>query len=158
MQPLMAGTLAPDFSLKDQHDLPVSLAQLRGKKVLIYFYPKAMTPGCTTQACALRDSQAELAAHNVVILGISPDNVSRLQKFALRDNLNFPLLADEDHALAQAFGVWGTKKFMGKVYDGIHRQSFLIDEQGKIIQHFAKFKTSDHHQVVLNYLNQISAS
>ncbi|MDX7876178.1 thioredoxin-dependent thiol peroxidase [Aeromonas veronii] len=152
MQPLQAGSPAPDFSLLDQNGNQVSLAGLRGKKVLVYFYPKAMTPGCTTQACSLRDVNAELAALNVVVLGISPDPAKRLKKFEERDQLNFTLLADEDHAVADAFGVWGPKKFMGKEYDGIHRQSFLIDEEGKIAHHFDKFKTSDHHQVVLDFL------
>ncbi|ABK35898.1 MULTISPECIES: thioredoxin-dependent thiol peroxidase [Aeromonas] len=152
MQPLSAGSLAPDFSLSDQDGNQVRLADLRGKKVLVYFYPKAMTPGCTTQACGLRDVNAELAALNVVVLGISPDPAKRLKKFEERDNLNFRLLADEDHAVADAFGVWGPKKFMGKEYDGIHRLSFLIDEEGKINHRFDKFKTSDHHQVVLDLL------
>ncbi|MBL0633044.1 thioredoxin-dependent thiol peroxidase [Aeromonas dhakensis] len=152
MQPLSAGSLAPDFSLSDQDGNQVRLADLRGKKVLVYFYPKAMTPGCTTQACGLRDVNAELAALNVVVLGISPDSAKRLKKFEERDNLNFRLLADEDHAVADAFGVWGPKKFMGKEYDGIHRLSFLIDEEGKIAHRVDKFKTSDHHQVVLDLL------
>lgn len=152
MQPLSAGSLAPDFSLSDQDGNQVHLADLRGKKVLVYFYPKAMTPGCTTQACGLRDVNAELTALNVVVLGISPDSAKRLKKFEERDNLNFRLLADEDHAVADAFGVWGPKKFMGKEYDGIHRLSFLIDEEGKIARRFDKFKTSDHHQVVLDLL------
>ncbi|WP_323943867.1 thioredoxin-dependent thiol peroxidase [Aeromonas caviae] len=150
MSPLEAGTQAPDFSLSDQDGNQVRLADLRGKKVLIYFYPKAMTPGCTTQACGLRDVNSELAALNVVVLGISPDSAKRLKKFEERDNLNFRLLADEDHAVADAFGVWGPKKFMGKEYDGIHRLSFLIDEEGKVANRFDKFKTSDHHQVVLD--------
>lgn len=152
MQPLSAGTLAPDFSLSDQDGNPVRLSDLRGKKVLIYFYPKAMTPGCTTQACGLRDVNSELAALNVVVLGISPDPAKRLKKFEERDSLNFRLLSDEDHAVADAFGVWGPKKFMGKEYDGIHRLSFLIDEAGKIVHRFDKFKTSDHHQVVLDLI------
>ncbi|EQB2602302.1 thioredoxin-dependent thiol peroxidase [Aeromonas salmonicida] len=152
MQPLSAGTLAPDFSLSDQDGNPVRLSDLHGKKVLIYFYPKAMTPGCTTQACGLRDVNSELAALNVVVLGISPDPAKRLKKFEERDSLNFRLLADEDHAVADAFGVWGPKKFMGKEYDGIHRLSFLIDEEGKVVHRFDKFKTSDHHQVVLDLI------
>ena len=152
MQPLQVGTQAPDFSLSDQDGQQVSLSSLRGKKVLIYFYPKAMTPGCTTQACGLRDVNAELAALNVVVLGISPDPAKRLKKFEERDSLNFRLLADEDHAVADAFGVWGPKKFMGKEYDGIHRLSFLIDEEGKVVHRFDKFKTSDHHQVVLDLI------
>ena len=150
MQPLQVGTQAPDFSLPDQDGQQVSLSSLRGKKVLIYFYPKAMTPGCTTQACGLRDVNAELAALNVVVLGISPDPAKRLKKFEERDNLNFRLLADEDHAVADAFGVWGPKKFMGKEYDGIHRLSFLIDAEGKVAHRLDKFKTRDHRQLVLD--------
>ncbi|MFM4803402.1 thioredoxin-dependent thiol peroxidase [Aeromonas bivalvium] len=152
MQPLSAGANAPDFTLQDQDGQPVSLSGLRGKKVLVYFYPKAMTPGCTTQACGLRDVNAELAAFNVTVLAISPDPAKRLKKFEERDSLNFRLLSDEDHAVAEAFGVWGPKKFMGKEYDGIHRLSFLIDEAGKIVHRFDKFKTSDHHQVVLDFI------
>ena len=144
------GTPAPDFTLTSDTGEEVTLSGLRGQKVIVYFYPAAMTPGCTTQACGLRDVNAELAALNVVVLGISPDSAKRLKKFEERDSLNFRLLADEDHAVADAFGVWGPKKFMGKEYDGIHRLSFLIDEEGKVAHRFDKFKTSDHHQVVLD--------
>ncbi|KGK12583.1 thioredoxin-dependent thiol peroxidase [Vibrio navarrensis] len=153
MNTLTAGMPAPAFSLLDQNGNTVSLADFKGKKVLFYFYPKAMTPGCTVQAQGLRDVKAELDAHNVVVLGVSTDPVKRLGKFIERDNLNFTLLSDEDHQVAEQFGVWGLKKFMGKTYDGLHRISFLINEQGIIEQVFDKFKTKDHHQVVLNYLN-----
>ncbi|UTV28326.1 thioredoxin-dependent thiol peroxidase [Photobacterium atrarenae] len=156
MKTLTAGTPAPDFTLLNQDNQPVTLSDFRGKKVLAYFYPKAMTPGCTTQACALRDSKAELDALNVEVLGISIDPVKRLPKFIERDSLNFTLLSDEDHAVADQFGVWGEKKFMGKVYDGLHRISFLIDENGVIEHVFNKFKTKDHHEVVLSYLNENS--
>lgn len=154
MTPLHVGSTAPTLTRLDQHGNPISLADFAGKKVLLYFYPKAMTPGCTVQAQGLRDIQAELAAHNVVVLGVSVDPVVRLGKFIERDKLNFTLLSDEDHQLADQFGVWGEKKFMGKTYDGLHRISFLIDEQGNVAHVFDKFKTKDHHQVVLNYLNQ----
>ncbi|EKO3605745.1 TPA: thioredoxin-dependent thiol peroxidase [Vibrio metschnikovii] len=154
MTPLHVGSTAPTLTRLDQNGNPISLADFAGKKVLLYFYPKAMTPGCTVQAQGLRDIQAELAAHNVVVLGVSVDPVARLGKFIERDKLNFTLLSDEDHQLADQFGVWGEKKFMGKTYDGLHRISFLIDEQGKVAHVFDKFKTKDHHQVVLNYLNQ----
>ncbi|PXA74559.1 MULTISPECIES: thioredoxin-dependent thiol peroxidase [Vibrio] len=154
MTPLHVGSTVPTLTRLDQHGKPISLADFAGKKVLLYFYPKAMTPGCTVQAQGLRDIQAELAAHNVVVLGVSIDPVARLGKFIERDKLNFTLLSDEDHQLADQFGVWGEKKFMGKTYDGLHRISFLIDEQGKVAHVFDKFKTKDHHQVVLNYLNQ----
>ncbi|EHA1125159.1 thioredoxin-dependent thiol peroxidase [Vibrio navarrensis] len=153
MNTLTAGMPAPAFSLLDQNGNTVSLADFKGKKVLFYFYPKAMTPGCTVQAQGLRDVKAELDAHNVVVLGVSTDPVKRLGKFIERDNLNFTLLSDEDHQVAEQFGVWGLKKFMGKTYDGLHRISFLINEQGVIEQVFDKFKTKDHHEVVLNYLN-----
>lgn len=152
MKRLVAGDPAPLFSLQDDQDNTISLADLAEKKVLLYFYPKALTPGCTTQACGLRDVKAELAALNTVVYGISPDPVKKLARFVEKKELNFPLLADEDHAIADAFGVWGEKKFMGKTYDGIHRISFLINEQGVIEKVFDKFKTKDHHQVILDYL------
>ncbi|MGF1727245.1 thioredoxin-dependent thiol peroxidase [Photobacterium nomapromontoriensis] len=154
METLTMGMPAPAFTLHNQNDEPVSLTDFRGKKVLVYFYPKAMTPGCTVQACGLRDSKAELDGFNVEVLGISIDPVKRLPKFIERDNLNFTLLSDEDHAVAEQFGVWGEKKFMGKVYDGLHRISFLIDENGVIAHVFNKFKTKDHHEVVLSYLQE----
>ena len=151
--PLVAGSPAPDVSLLDQNGESISLSDLKGKKVLFYFYPKAMTPGCTVQAQGLRDIKAELDTHNVVTLGVSIDPVKRLGKFIERDELNFTLLSDEDHAAADALGVWGEKKFMGKVYDGLHRISFLINEEGIIEHVFNKFKTKTHHEVVLDYLN-----
>jgi len=152
MARLTAGQQAPDFSLPDQDGNLLSLSSLRGKKVLVYFYPKASTPGCTTQACGLRDIHGELSTLNTVVLGISPDPATRLKSFVVKQQLNFTLLGDEDHAVADAFGVWGPKKFMGKEYDGIHRISFLINEQGVIEQVFDNFKTSNHHDVVLSYL------
>ncbi|QIA62778.1 thioredoxin-dependent thiol peroxidase [Vibrio astriarenae] len=152
MNTLQAGTKAPAFSLQDQNGETVSLSDFSGKKVLVYFYPKAMTPGCTVQAQGLRDTKAELDTLNVVVLGISIDPVKRLTKFVERDELNFTLLSDEDHAVADLFGVWGEKKFMGKVYDGLHRLSFLVDENGTIEHVFNKFKTKNHHEVVLDYL------
>ena len=155
MNRLTAGTTAPDFELPDQNGVMTRLSTFKGKKVLVYFYPKAMTPGCTTQACALRDSKSELDQRNVVVLGISPDASEKLKKFEARDELNFTLLGDEDHQVADAFGVWGPKKFMGKEYDGIHRISFLINEQGVIEQVFDDFKTSNHHQVVIDYLDSL---
>ena len=156
MKTLQAGDKAPEFTLPDQNGDEVSLNSLKGKKVLVYFYPKAMTPGCTVQAQGLRDIQGELKKQNVVVLGISPDAVKRLPKFIEKENLNFTLLSDEDHAVADAFGVWGLKKFMGKEYDGIHRISFLIDEKGTVEHVFNKFKTKEHHIVVLDYLSQNS--
>ncbi|MBU3005220.1 thioredoxin-dependent thiol peroxidase [Paraglaciecola arctica] len=152
MQTLKAGDPAPQFSLPNENDQTVSLSDFKGKKVLVYFYPKAMTPGCTIQAQGLRDSQNSLAEQNVEVLGVSPDAVKRLPKFIEKESLNFTLLSDEDHSVADAFGVWGLKKFMGKEYDGIHRITFLIDENGNIEHVFDKFKTKTHHEVVLDYL------
>ncbi|OOF79127.1 thioredoxin-dependent thiol peroxidase [Rodentibacter caecimuris] len=155
MKTLQAGDTAPQFTLYNQAEIPVSLAEFKGKKVLVYFYPKALTPGCTTQACGLRDAKNELEKLGVVILGISPDSPKKLAQFAEKKVLNFTLLSDENHQVAEQFGVWGEKKFMGRTYDGIHRISFLIDEQGKIQQVFDKFKTGEHHQVVLDYLQSL---
>jgi peroxiredoxin Q/BCP len=154
MQTLTAGQQAPDFTLLNQQQQPVQLSSLlKQGQVLVYFYPKAMTPGCTVQACALRDSQSALADAGVQVVGISTDTPARLAKFAERDQLNFTLLSDEDHKVAEAFGVWGRKKFMGKEYDGLHRISFLIKPDGQIAKVFDTFKTSNHHQVVLDYLH-----
>ncbi|MFT7417754.1 MAG: peroxiredoxin Q/BCP, partial [Glaciecola sp.] len=132
MNTLKVGDKAPQFTLQNQSDEAVSLADHAGKKVLVYFYPKAMTPGCTVQAQGLRDIKSDLDKHNVVVFGISPDAVKRLPKFIEKESLNFTLLSDEDHAVADAFGVWGLKKFMGKEYDGVHRLSFLINESGVV--------------------------
>ncbi len=154
MQMLTTGTPAPRFSLLDQDGNRITLDDFKGKKVLLYFYPKALTPGCTVQAQGLRDIKAQLDQLNVTVLGVSIDPVKRLAKFIERDQLNFTLLSDEDHAVAEQFGVWGEKRFMGRVYDGLHRISFLIDENGIIEQVFDKFKTKDHHQVILDYLTQ----
>lgn len=154
MQTLSAGQPAPDFTLPDQQNQPVQLSKLLQQgRVLIYFYPKAMTPGCTVQACALRDTKDELQALGVTVVGISTDAPAKLAKFAQRDQLNFLLLGDEDHQVAEAFGVWGRKKFMGKEYDGLHRVSFLVNTDGIINKVFDNFKTSNHHQVVLDYLH-----
>ena len=153
MKRLEAGDTAPAFTLKNQQNQDISLADYKGeKKALVYFYPKAMTPGCTVQAQGLRDIQAELKDLDVVVMGVSPDAPARLEKFEQKHELNFHLLADEDHALADQFGVWGPKKFMGKEYDGIHRISFLIGTDGKVEKVFDKFKTKNHHEVVLEYL------
>ena len=153
MQMLQAGDKAPAFSLPNENNQNISLSALAGKKVLVYFYPKAMTPGCTIQAQFLRDSLDELQKYNVEVFGISPDAVKRLPKFIEKEQLNFSLLSDEDHSVADAFGVWGPKKFMGKEFDGLHRISFLINEQGTIEKVFDKFTTKNHHEVLLAYLS-----
>lgn len=152
MNTLKAGDIAPNFSLPDQDGEQINLTDFQGQKVLVYFYPKAMTPGCTVQACGLRDNMDELKNHGIEVLGISTDKPEKLSRFVEKELLNFTLLSDEDHQVAQAFGVWGEKTFMGKTYDGIHRISFLIDEAGKVIKVFDDFKTSNHHDIVLNYL------
>jgi peroxiredoxin Q/BCP len=157
MKTITAGEQAPLFSLKNANEQEINLADYIGKKqVLVYFYPKAMTPGCTVQAQGLRDQKSALDALNTEVFGISPDEPKKLQKFVNRDVLNFNLLSDPDHSVADAFGVWGLKKFMGREYDGIHRLSFLIGLDGKISHVFNKFKTKDHHQVVLDLLNSIN--
>ncbi|GAA0819597.1 thioredoxin-dependent thiol peroxidase [Colwellia asteriadis] len=151
---LEVGKPAPNFTLSDQNNTLVALDSFKGKKVLVYFYPRASTPGCTVQACALRDSKAELEALNVVVLGISPDTPKKLTNFTNKQALNFTLLADEDHATCEAYNVWQLKKFMGRENMGVVRTSFLIDEQGNLEHIFNKFKTKDHHEVVLAYLNE----
>ncbi|WP_194755448.1 thioredoxin-dependent thiol peroxidase [Aliidiomarina indica] len=156
MKTLQVGDKAPMFTLPDQQGEAVSLETLlKQNRVLVYFYPKAMTPGCTVQAQNLRDTRDQLAKKGVVVVGISPDAPKRLAKFTERDSLNFTLLGDEDHKVADAFGVWGPKKFMGREYDGIHRISFLVDKNGKIAHVFDKFKTKDHHEVVLEALESL---
>ena len=155
MNPLSVGSQAPIFTLLNQQEQPVSLNDFLGKKVLVYFYPKALTPGCTTQACGLRDSKSELDELGLVVLGISPDTPKKLAQFIEKKALNFTLLSDPDHKIAEQFGVWSEKKFMGKTYDGIHRISFLIDENGKIIHVFDKFKTKEHHQIIVDYLRSL---
>ncbi|MEW6995596.1 thioredoxin-dependent thiol peroxidase [Colwelliaceae bacterium MEBiC 14330] len=157
MNTLTVGDNAPLFTLQNENDEPVSLADYIGtKQVLVYFYPKAMTPGCTVQAQGLRDIKSALNDLNTVVFGISPDEVKRLSKFCQRDELNFSLLSDVDHKVADQFGVWGLKKFMGREYDGIHRISFLIGLDGKISHVFNKFKTKEHHEVVLAVLNELN--
>jgi peroxiredoxin Q/BCP len=148
-----AGQVAPDFTLLDQDSNPVTLSEFKGKKALLYFYPRASTPGCTIQAQGLRDSKADLDALNVVVLGVSPDTPKKLINFINKQELNFTLLADEDQAVCEKYQVWQLKKFMGRESMGVVRTSFLIDEEGNIEHIFNKFKTKDHHEVVLDYLN-----
>jgi peroxiredoxin Q/BCP len=155
MNTLKAGDNAPLFSLQNQNDETIELKTLlESNQVLVYCYPKASTPGCTVQAENLRNEKAQLAELNTVAVGISPDPIKRLKNFETKKELNFDLLSDEDHAIADAFGVWGLKKFMGKEYDGIHRISFLVSQDGKIKHVFDKFKTKDHHEVVINFLKE----
>lgn len=149
------GKAAPKFKLLNQRGEAVDLKDFRDKKnVVLYFYPKAMTPGCTTQACGIRDSAKAYAKADTVVLGVSPDPVSRLARFAERDGLKFDLLSDEDHAVADKYGVWGPKKFMGREYDGIHRVTFIIDKAGKLRHVMAKVKTKSHHDDALAWISE----
>lgn len=146
------GNKAPAFTLLDQDGNKVSLKDFKGKNVVIYFYPKAMTPGCTTQACGIRDHKADFKKLKTVVLGVSPDPVDKLQKFIDKQGLNFTLLSDPDHKIAEKYGSWGTKKFMGKVYDGILRQTFIINKDGNLVHIMDKVKTKSHHDDVINFI------
>ena len=144
------GNLAPAFTLPNQAGEKISLKDFKGKShVVLYFYPKAMTPGCTVQACGLRDTQKALAKLGAVAIGISPDSSARLAKFEEKHELNFQLLADEEHAVADAYGAWGLKKFMGKEYEGIYRHTYVIDEAGMIERVLEKVKTKEATEQVL---------
>src|SRR5215211_3650608 len=129
---LETGQLAPDFTLPDQDGEAVSLASLRGRKVVLYFYPKADTPGCTTQACGVRDHVEEYDAAGAVVLGVSPDPVKAVKRFHDKQGLNFALLADEDHAVAEQYGVWVEKSMYGRTFWGVKRATFVIDPDGKV--------------------------
>lgn len=150
MSQLSAGTPAPDFTLTDQHGNDVSLGDFAGRKVLVFFYPKADTPGCTTQACGLRDVADDIG--DTVVLGISPDLPPKLEKFDTKHGLGFTLLSDPEHTVAEAYGVWGEKKLYGKVYMGIIRSSFLIDEQGQLAQVWYKISPKDTPKKLLSAL------
>jgi peroxiredoxin Q/BCP len=143
MARLEVGDRAPAFTLVDQHGEKVRLSALKGKKVIVYFYPKADTPGCTTQSCELRDHRKELTKLGAEVLGISPDSPAKQEKFDTKYKLGFPLLADEDHAVAEKYGVWGEKVNYGKKYMGIVRSAFVIDEKGKIAGAFYKVSPKD---------------
>ena len=138
MAELAPGSKAPAFSLKDQTGKTVKLSDFKGRHLLVYFYPKANTPGCTTQACSVRDAQTDLSNANVAAVGISPDGPTAQKKFDEKNNLGFPLLCDEDHATAEAYGAWGEKSMYGKKYEGVIRSAFLIDPKGKIAQAWYK--------------------
>ena len=146
---------APDFDLLNQREERVSLADFRGKhNVVLYFYPKAMTPGCTVQACGIRDHKADFQKIETAVFGVSPDKPARLTKFEERDNLNFDLLSDEDHKISEAYGVWGLKKFMGREYMGVHRITFIIDKQGVLRKIFEKVNTKTHHDDVISWVSE----
>jgi peroxiredoxin Q/BCP len=140
MTELQPGDIAPAFSLSDQHGNTVSLGDFKGRKLLVYFYPEADTPGCTTQSCDLRDHRQEFAGLGVAVVGISPDEPTKQLAFDEKYSLGFPLLADTDHAVAEAWGTWGEKTYGGKTYLGIIRSSFLVDEDGRIERAWYKVK------------------
>jgi thioredoxin-dependent peroxiredoxin len=149
------GDKAPEFSLQDQNGNTVSLKDFKGMNVVVYFYPKAMTPGCTVQACGLRDTDNALKDLDVVVLGISADPVKKLKQFEEKEKLNFTLLSDPDHKVAEAYGSWGLKKFMGREFMGILRQSFFVDKAGKIAHVMHKVDTKTHHQDVVNFFKHL---
>jgi peroxiredoxin Q/BCP len=146
---LKEGTTAPTFKTTDANGETVSLKDLRGQKVVLYFYPKDDTPGCTKEACSFRDEFATFKKRGITVLGVSPDNEKSHKKFETKYKLPFTLLADTDHAIAESYGVWGEKKFMGRTYMGVQRSTFLIDEKGKIKKVFEKVKPEDHASEVL---------
>jgi peroxiredoxin Q/BCP len=157
MASIKVGNNAPVFTLQDQNGEKVGIKDYRGKKnVVIYFYPKAMTPGCTVQACGLRDSRRELNNFDAIALGISPDPISRLKKFEDKESLNFILLSDEDHAVTDKYGVWDLKKFMGREFMGVIRSTFVVDKKGKIAHIMPKVKTKTHHDDVLAILQALN--
>lgn len=146
---LKEGDKAPEFSFVNLKGENVSLTDFKGKKVILYFYPKDMTPGCTTQSCNLRDNYDLLKSKGFEIIGVSADSEVRHQKFTEKYDLPFDLIPDEEKSIINAYGIWGEKKFMGKVYDGIHRVTFVIDEEGNIERIFDKVKTKEHSEQIL---------
>jgi peroxiredoxin Q/BCP len=147
------GKKAPDFELPDQDGRIVKLSDFRGQSVVVYFYPKASTPGCTTQACGVRDHRADYEQANAVVLGISPDSVAKVKKFHEKEGLNFALLADEGHHVADAYGVWAEKSMYGKTYFGNERTTFVIDPDGKLAEVLRKVKPAEHDVLVLGALD-----
>jgi peroxiredoxin Q/BCP len=150
MTTLEAGDKAPDFSVEDQDGNTVKLSDFKGKKLVLFFYPKASTPGCTAEACNLRDNWERFQEKGYAIVGVSADTQKKQSNFKNKYEFPFPLLADENKEVIQAYGVWGPKKFMGKEYDGIHRTTFIIDEEGKIEEVIKKVKTKAHTDQILS--------
>jgi peroxiredoxin Q/BCP len=143
------NSIAPDFELQNEEGVKIRLADYRGKPVVLYFYPKDDTPGCTTEACGFRDDYSAFTKKDIIILGVSPDTSKSHKKFKDKYNLPFPLLADIDHKVCELYGVWGRKQMMGKEYDGVFRTTFVIDREGKIVKVFEKVKPSEHAKEVL---------
>lgn len=155
---LEAGIVAPDFTLPDQNGKPVSLGQFRGKWVVLYFYPKDMTPGCTTEACNFQEALPDFQKIDAVVLGVSKDSVARHKKFAEKYNLQFPLLSDAESNVCETYGVYGKKKLYGREYMGITRSTFLIDPEGKIVKVYPKVKVKTHHEEVMKDLQALKES
>jgi peroxiredoxin Q/BCP len=155
---LAEGDKAPDFALPDQHGETVKLKDLRGETVVLYFYPKANTSGCTVQACGVRDRKADYAAAGARVIGISPDEVKDVDKFAGRHDLDFTLLADADHAIAEKYGTWVEKSMYGNKYMGVQRATFIIDPKGKIARVFPKVQPKKHDELVLKALGELAAA
>lgn len=155
---LEAGETAPDFTLPDQDGNELTLSALRGESVVLYFYPRADTPGCTIQACGVRDRGDEYAAAGARVLGVSPDPVADVKKFAEKFDLDFTLLADADHEVAEAYGTWGEKSMYGKKYWGVQRATFLIDPEGRIAKVFPKVSPKTHDDVVLEALAELASA
>ena len=149
------GDSAPDFTLPDQDGSPVSLADFRGRTVVLYFYPRADTPGCTTQACSIRDREADYAAAGVTVIGVSPDPVKAVKKFHDKRDLNFTLLADEDHAVCDLYGVWVQKSLYGRTYMGAQRATFIIDGEGRVRHVIPKASPKRHDDEVLAALDEL---
>ncbi len=149
---LKEGTTAPTFTTKNGNGEPVKLKDFRGQKVVLYFYPKDDTPGCTKEACSFRDAYSKFKKRDIMVLGVSPDSEASHKKFATKYKLPFTLLADTDRSISEAYGVYGEKKFMGRTYMGVHRTTFLIDEKGKIKKIFQKVKPEEHADEVLEAL------
>lgn len=152
MTHLQVGDNAPQFEGIDQHGKTISLSEFAGKKVVVYFYPKDNTPGCTAEACDFRDNHQDLLSKGIAVIGVSADSEKSHKSFAEKFDLPFPLIADTDRKVIEAFGVWGKKKFMGREYDGIHRETFVIDEAGKIAAVFTKVQTKAPTAQVLEAL------
>ncbi len=148
-QKVRVGDMAPDFEVLSDTGEPVRLSQFRGKKVILYFYPKDDTSGCTTQACGFRDNYPAIEAKNAVVLGVSPDSVKSHQKFKTKHNLPFTLLVDDQHSVAEAYGVWVEKSMYGKKYMGVERSHFVIDEEGRVVQAELKVKPAESAQRAL---------
>jgi len=153
---LEVGTKAPDFTLPNQADEPIKLSSLQGNPVVLYFYPKADTPGCTTQACGIRDNEAAYRKAGATVLGVSPDKPAKIAKFDAKHSLGFTLLGDEDHAVCEQYGVWVEKSMYGKQYMGVQRATFVIDAAGKIAHVIPKVSPKTHDEMVLEALARLS--